>query len=591
MRINATLASAQSAKPAKAYGQLATLPLKANEMIGVLRAAIPADIPDNAVVSIAELVFHTREAYVGAVVFTAIRQSEPWSVSKVTWNSRPDIVVGSNHSTTVTSPAVGDEFRIDVTDHAQAFIAGTATNRGWRITTDAGTARDTYGSTAGKNKPYLHLEYAVPDDAPTGLVPDGAAVSIAKPTLTCAVPDGTIAIQVQIDGNADGVSVTFDSGEVPSPAGLLDLSRTDLPGGVFGGLTLGATTFWRARSKGPLGWSLWSDWATLPRVAKPTVTITSPGTTTGDKTPPITWTAAGEVMYRAQLLKPNGKVLDDSDVTASTDTEWTPETGLKKVGDIGRAHVRVWDDVDRVATPGDPIYAEAFLDFELVAIDDAPGADVITVNTDGPSPVVQVTWDGATPDLWRITRDGEFLDLIDGAEREFLDYGARPLTQHAYQALAATDTGAVSPNGPTATIRPVPAGAWLMDPDTDERIMVGDEDVTFSMAERAVLHTPLGDGAPIRRRSGTPPPSGHVTGLLASLDEDTYSADTMHATALGFKDSDQGRVYRFTIGSWNIPVTIGDLVSAPVVTDDSGQTAYSISFDWWQTNDELPWDA
>jgi hypothetical protein len=585
VRINATLVSVQSAKPAYAYGQLATVPLKSAEKAGVLRAAIPADVPDNAIVTKAELVFHTREAWTGSVVFSAQRQSEGWSVSKVTWNNRPEVLAGTSKATTVTSPALGQEFRIDVSDHAQAFVAGTATNRGWRIYTDAGTTRDIYGATAGKNKPYLSLTYVVPSDAPTGLVPDGAAVSAAKPTLTFAVPDDTIAIQVQIDAAADALSPDWDSGEVSSPAGLLALSTTTYPG-----LADGATTYWRTRSKDSLGWSLWSEWATMPRVSKPTVTITSPAATTGDKTPPITWTAPGQVMWQAQLLRPSGQIIDESDRTSSADHEWTPTKGLKRVGDQGRVHVLVWDGVDRVATPGDAIYAEGFFDFTLVAIGDAPGADSLIATQDGPGPVVRLAWVGPVPDLWRITRNGEFLDLIDGSETSWLDYTAPSGVELVYQVLVATDTGEVSPNGPTATIRTRSAGAWLIAPDTDERILMLDEDIKVDMAERAVLHTPLGDGAPVRRRSGTPPPSGTAAGLLLdSYAGDDYAPAAMAETAFAFKGSDQGRVYRLAWGAWNIPVTIGDMTPSPVPVD-TGKPAYSVSFLWWQTNDELPWD-
>src|SRR3546814_2683629 len=54
----------------------------------------------------------------------------------------------------------------------------------------------------------------------------------------------------------------------------------------------------------------------------------------------------------------------------------------------------------------------------------------------------------------------------------------------------------------------------LMDPETGEKVLLLDEDIQTVMTERAVLHTPLGDAPPIRRRSGTPPPSGTATGLL-----------------------------------------------------------------------------
>lgn len=583
MRINATLASVQSAKPAKAFGQLATTPLKSGEQVGILRAAIPADVPDDAIVTKADLVFHTREAWSGSIVFSAQRQSEPWSVSKVTWNNRPAVVSGSSKSVTVASPPVNREFRIDVADHAQAFVAGSAINRGWRITADAGNSRDIYGATAGKHKPYLDLEYVIPGDAPTGLVPDGAAVSIPKPTLTFPVPDDTVAIRVQIDDNADGVSPAHDSLEVPATVGLYDLATSS-----YAGLADGATTYWRAWTKGPLGWSLPSDWATMPRVSKPTVVITSPGPTTGDKTPPCTWTAPGQVIWHARLLDAAGRVLDDSDPTASADTEWVPRKGLKRVGELGQYHVRVFDNVNRVATPGDPIYAEATHAFALVALGQAPGADQISATLDGPTPVVRVAWDGAVPDNWRVTRDGEWLDdpdsTMEGAVMEYLDYTARPGVSHVYQALAVTDLNETSPNGPTVTITPRPPGVWLMSPDSDERLLILDQEVEANMTERAVIHTPVGDGQAIRRRSGTPPPWGTVGGLLLdSAAGDDYSAVALEAIARRFKDSDQGRVYRFVWGTWNIPVTIGDMTVFPVTLDD-GRPAFEIAFTWWQTD-------
>lgn len=580
MRINAALAQADLTKPKYAYGQLATILLKTAEKCGLLRAAFPADVPETAVVTKCDIVIGVRGSWSGSRVFSAQRNATPWTAGKVTWNNRPG-VIGTVHSTTVGAKSVGDQIRIDVLSDAQAMISGSIPNRGWRITSDEAVSRKLYGATADTGKPWLDFEYVIPGEAPTELHPDGGAVSIAKPTLSFATADEILSLQVQIDAAADTVSPDFDSGEVPASGPSLDLAST-----AFGGLTDGGTTYWRVRIKTDLGWTAYSTWATLPRVSKPTVTITSPGATTGDKTPPCTWTAAGQVSWRATLEKPNGKILDDSSKTTSSDHDWTPDEGIKKVGDSGRFRVKVWDGVDRVATPGDPIHSEAVLDFTVVHNDVAPGVDALTATLDGPSPVVRLAWPGPAADFFQVVRDDEMLDRIDGLSTGYLDYTADPRAQHVYQVRPTTSTGLVSPNGPLATITPQPAGIWLIDPETDERIMLLDAVPEFSMAERAIVHELVGDRPPVRRRSGKPPPAGTWTGVLMDSTASDYPAAAMAATALVFKDNEQGRVYRLVDKGWNLPVTIGDMTVFPVVDTQRGVVSYSVSFSWWQTRHE-----
>lgn len=583
MRINAALAQADLNKPKYSFGQLATVVLKTAEKCGLLRVGLPADIPETAVVTKADVVFAARGSWTGSRVFSAQRNATGWTVGKVTWNNRPG-VTGTVRSTTVGTKNQGDEIRINLLGDVQAMVAGSIPNNGWRITSDEATGRKLYGATAETGQPWLDLEYVIPGEPPTELHPDGRAVSIAKPTLTFAAGDEILAWQVQLDAAADPVSPDYDSGPVIASGNDIDLARTDMAGGVFAGLTDGATTYWRVRILTDLGWTDYSAWATLPRVSKPTVTITSPGPTTGDKTPPCTWTAPGQVSWRTTLEKPNGKILDDSRKTTSNDHDWTPEDGVKKVGDPARYRVKVWDNVARAATPGDPVYSEAVLDFTVVHNDVAPGVDALTASLDGSSPVVRLDWPGPAADFFQVMRDSDLLDRIDGSLTSYFDYTADPRAQHVYQVRAATSTGLVSPNGPLATITPRAPGIWLIDPETDERIMVLDAVPEFDMAERAVEHEVMGDAPTVRRRSGKPPPRGSWTGVL--VDGDAGEAAAMAATALVFKDNEQGRVYRLVDKGWNLPVTIGDMTVFPVVDTQRGSVTWSISFRWWQTRHE-----
>lgn len=584
MRINAAFAAVQDVRPSFPYGQPARVALKSGSKIALARAPIPADIPRNAVVTKADLVVATAFATSGSREIRAQRNTAMWAISNATWNNKPG-VTGTVHDETVGALAFNTPIRIDVSADVQAFVSGSAVNRGWRITTDDTTQWLVRGAWAAAGQPYLDFEYVVPGEPPEGLSPDGGAVSVDKPTLTWMAEDSQVSCQVQIDPAADAVSPDFDSGEVAESAGQYALT-----GSAYAGLADGASTSWRVRAKTDLGWSDWSEWASFDRIDLPVVDITSPGATTGDKTPPITWTPAGD-SWRVVIYNGSGKVIANSGIVSSGDQEWTPAKALTKVGQHAKVVVRVWDGEDRIATPGHPIYGEAEEVFELVATGDAPGADTISVSQVGVSPIMRVSWSGAVPDLWKPTRDGKWMDTINGSRVDFYDYYATPRTQHEWKVLAATDAGATSPNGPTANATPYPMGVWLMDPDTEEVLFImGADPVTTEMLDQAVTHAVLG-GPPVRRRIGTPPPSGTLAGELIDTPytEDDYPVQALAATALSFKVSDQDRVYRLVWGDWNIPVTIGDVNVSPMDPGDH-QVGYVIGFKWWQTDDELPWD-
>lgn len=588
MKLNVTGVPVRSVKPKIPFGQVATMPLDAGVEMCFVRATIPADIPDNAVVTKADLVFHVRGALTGSRSVTKQRCASGFTVSKLTWNNKPG-VTGATSSTTVGAVAAGTEFRVDVLDDVQLFVSGSAVNRGWRISTSDTNRVLLYGSAAGRYQPYLELEYILPGDAPGDLSPDGGVISIAKPTVQFAVPDDTVSVQVKFATNEALTTGVLTSAEVFTGVGLVDTSQLttgDFSG--FAGFTAGVTYYWAARAKTANGWSAWSDVASFSRVAKPTVTITSPDVETGDKTPPISWTASGQVAWRARIYNHvTGALLDDSGYEGGDDQDWTPTKGLRKPGQQARIIVDVWDDEDRIATPGDPAFTTATLVTELVALAETPGVDSLDA-TAGIHPYVRLAWTGDDADAWQIVRDGVWIDRIDGGLRTFLDYYAEPGRQYAYRVLPVVDDG-VGPNGPTATVYLRPPGLWLFD-ESELVFLVDHEFTEVTWDERAVVHEILGDAQAVRRRTGQPPPRGAVTGLLISGTEDALNAETMKATAMSFKASDQGRVYRMAYGDRNIPVTIGDLMVEPLNGVDA-PLSYEISFKWWQTRDELPWDA
>lgn len=579
MKLNLTSVAVRSAKPKYAYGERAAITLDSGAEMCLLRATVPADIPANAVVTKADIVLAVRNTLTGSRTVTAQRNAAAFQVSKVTWNNKPG-VTGSTHSKTVGASAVNTEVRIDVLTDVQAFVAGSATNRGWRLTTNDTSRVLFMGSLAAGRKPYLDLEYILPGDAPVDLSPDGAAVSTETPTMTFTVPDDTISVQVKTSTSPDFSTLPFTTPEIFTGVGLVDMDGL----AVF---APGYTFYWAARAKNENGWSPWSDVASFSRVLKPTVTITSPDTETGDKTPPITWTAADQVAWRARIYNAvTGALLDDSGYEGGTDQEWTPTIGLKRVGQTARIVVDVWDDVDRVATAGDPIYSRGTLVTELVALADTPGVDTLTA-TAGIYPYVRLAWSGEDADAWQVVRNGEWIDrLEDGGRRAWRDYYAEPGRAYTYRVLPVVDSG-VGPNGPSATVLLRPPGLWLFD-ETEVVFVTDHEFPEVTWDERAVLHEVLGDAPPVRRRAGQPPPRGSVSGTLIGGTDPLLTAEAMKATAMVFKASEQGRVLRMSYGDRNIPVTIGDLMVEPNSYDSP--LSYSISFKWWQTRDELPWD-
>src|SRR5689334_17773837 len=84
----------------------------------------------------------------------------------------------------------------------------------------------------------------------------------------------------------------FYDSETDYPGGVpSELAEFDLGQSSYTGVPEGADVRWRVQVLNDQGqWSDWSDWATFTRVDKGTVTITTPGTTVVEYTPPVSWT-------------------------------------------------------------------------------------------------------------------------------------------------------------------------------------------------------------------------------------------------------------------------------------------------------------
>lgn len=581
------MVSVRSAKPSYAYGATATVPLLTSAASGLIRVGMPSDIPANASVVSAILTVQQQGNVAGSVTLQLQRHSANWTTSKVTWANRPNVSGTVVIPPAKTAPTDATLWSFDVTADVAAFVLGTVANYGWRLNTTSATTVNMRGSAAAVGKPQLVITYLTPADAPINLTPAGnQAVSVAKPWLTFQAPPDTTAINVQVDADQIGAP-DFDSGDVNATVGALDSSTTAWSGLAAGGASL----YWRARTKSALGYSAFSAWAQMRRVAKPTVTITSPTATSDDLTPPVVWSVAGgvQVSWQVRVTNSAGAVVADSGQIVGTDTTWTPPKAVTTEGSTATVEVRVWDNVDRVATPGDLPYANTTLTFTAAGTASVSPATGMTAVADGFAPFVTVTGTrGSAPDSWTVVRDAQRvatgLSPASANLAAYQDWTAEPNKPHVYRAAPNTVATGTASGGPTVTVTPTCLGIWLVDPaDTTKRAVIwGDDEGDFDATELAVIHQPIA-GPPVRRVIYRPPLSGSVAGDL--VDAGGVTADSQIAALYDFKGKD--RDLRLILGDRNLLVRIGDVLIVP--TPDSDLDRHSVvSFTWWQ-QDAPPW--
>lgn len=573
-----TAVSVQSPKATTRYGAVAVAPLSASGPAAQLlvRAALNG-IPSNAVVSSALLQLWQHKGGTGSVALTAQANTAAFS-TRTTYSTKPATSATNQATQTLTAPAAGAQWSLDVTAMAQSWVSGTLANNGVTISTTSTTAGSVKGQAAASLKPQLVVTYNVPAEPPTGLHPTGGAVSVAKPTLTFQAPSDTLSVQVQVDPAANATTPAFDSGELAASAGLVSLATT-----AYAGLADGASTQWRARVKNALGWSAWSGWVSFSRAAWKALTIVSPAATSEDPSPVIQATYAGTTTSWLALTR------DASGKTVET-SNWTPGATIsfgttKSVGSSGTAVVRVRDDVTRVATPGDPDYLEASLAF-TVAPSGTPAAftSITAVQQQGARPWVSLIGSRAqVPDEVAVYRNGVLIARVSGATAfvggtfSFTDY-TMPMNTEATYSVRAVVNGSFS-NAVQAYITPRCSGIWLVDPDTGlDAVLWGDDDQDQQQPELAVEHVPANGGAVVRRRLSRFPRQGSISGLLADVDEE-LAADS-EAVLRAWVEQDAGHVYRLVLGNQNDPVILGNVVFSETALNGD-ERFLNVSADWW----------
>lgn len=628
--------SLQAAKPTTYYGRPSTFPLRGGSGTGRAVAAFRPDlskIPRNAVVTDAYVQVHMAAAAAGTLTMNLFTKTTALP-TRPTWGNFG--AVGPQVGTLTRGSLVnGSVWKIPVTATIQAMVRGTQPNNGFRLeSTSASTLMKIRGTAATGGRPALVVTYVVPPVAPSGLQPSGSAISTSRPTLMFDAAADITKMQVQIDPTGNGAAPQFNTGEVATTGGLLDLSEAAW--NAFPPLAAGETRLWRVRQSNAAGWSPWSGWVVLMRVATGTLVITQPPgdpdpeddgilvpVPIEDSTPPVTWTytppdGATQTAWRGRLLNDAGDVIADSGRTLGADAEWTPNKGLTKNGQQGVIEVEVWDDTDRVATPGDPVSVIASKPVVLAADATVDPVATLTGRVGNWVPDVTLTATrAAIPDYLALIRDGEEIARWAGLD-VFADVGGVPTatvvdpaatmnTEHTWQ-LVAIVNGKRSVGGPSYTAVPRCLGIWLAeadayfptpaDPDrpqdlTRRVVLWGGGGQEQAQPEAAIVHQPLpaslsasGTAAPVvRRRLLRSAPQGAIAGTVmyarrSTPEEPVPSAAHVEALLREWAAADSGARYVLTLGNWTGEVILGDitLTETPV---QRTERQLSVSMNWW----------
>ncbi len=517
-----------------------------NETNDIRRAFVYAarPFPRGATVVDAKLRLYTRDVWSGGpITVTAKVVTQKWKetgAGGITWADQPDVTAANVTANVANNAPVGTLVEFDVTSLLQTVASGGSAYHGFRLTIAAATTHRFHSaeSTSANLRPVLEVEWGVVGDGPVDLKPSGGlSVSKPQPTLVWELVDTEgneqAEFQVQIDDADTFSSVLHDSGWVVSEDSEYDLSTT--------GFTVanGVVRYWRVRVRDGNGIeSEWSDPVSFRRDDKGVLTITSPGATTDDVTPPITHTFTGTtqevVRYILEREDTDGWVsIYNSGPQATVATSFTlPQDLIDNETDNYRIRVFVWDNIDRVATPGDPRYVEDVQEFAYVR-DGTPAAVTSLTVTDATdedeAPGVVVEWQrAAQPDYFALKIDGKIklprIDPVDvfvsGTTYRTVVYFVVPRSEHEFEVEAVTLSGGRykhSDGNVTTDFTPNPKGVWLVAPDYNLNVFIAGKDpFEKPIGESGTTYFPINRRDPVRVRDSVRGYEGSFRGLLTA---------------------------------------------------------------------------
>lgn len=492
---NATDTTTRSVEPGTNYLASSWMETGSGQAYGWIH--FPRPFERGATIIRAVLRLRTLETSAASRTITVQRFDRLVNFSRVTWASPQPGYLAPGASTTITSGSA-QTVEIDVTAQMQAVSDG-APWWGWRLSSSSPSPIRFHSAQSRYDwaRPTLEIEWADAPDEPSDLTPSsGLAVSLAKPVLRWTYSDfgGNTEqshVHVRISSDPAMSAGLWDSGVLPLTDPELDLASTSFPG-----LT-GSRSYWQVRVRDGAGlWSGWSSVASTRYVARPVATITEPaGSTIMDPTPTVRWSFAGTQEQFRVFVRQVGKRDPswDSGRRVGAEQLLTVPAGFLRDDVQYEVTVQVWDNVDRVSTPGAADYWQAT---RVVVFDEdlaTPPVDGVSATARGRTPFVDVEWTAAsTPDFFTIGRDGRLLAKVTPAEVQiapgvyaWTDRTCPPQVEQPYTVRSMVAGKRSRPVTTWTLTRP--AGVWLLTADT-EVCMTGKDLGSPTLGSRETVH-------------------------------------------------------------------------------------------------------
>lgn len=524
------------------------------------------------------------------------RVTDRWGESKINWNNQPG--VGGTTITHTISGGNNDEEEIDVTAIYEAVTTG-ATYHGLRFVSGESGKRAFYASEhpIAAFRPKLIVVWAHAPEPPDNGAPAGdSATSLAKPTFDYHFGvKGTRADQrisahrVQIAATSDFTTPQFDSAKVATDTTMLDLSDFAYA------LLDNSDHWWRV-----MAWddddiaSDWSDKWQFQRASKGTLTLNSPTTVVNDLTPPITWVFTGRTQkkFEVSLFKKrdNGtwKRLWHMPKHTSSDTSINVPKNNIKTGETFMVRLRVWDNIDRQATPGDVSYVEVTKQFTYFR--DGTPAGVTSLTADNFGGGVALSWvDPVEPDYYSLRVDGVEVDSriepVDVLTSTLHHYAMTfwqgrdgdELTFEIERVINSAGHLFHSGTNPQQTVTVIVEGKWLVDDDPTDALaiqIINAEQAGFDIGETGETFFPLASQRPVRITDAQRGFEGSVAGVLRSTDVAQHFLDL----------KGRQKVLRYAAQELNIPVRLGESSLSPKA-DAHNYDLWVVSFDLFQVDE------
>lgn len=571
---------ARSSKPSTSFATAARDRLAVDSAQAITLLRFRVDVPAGQELVSAHIEVTAEEVWAGSRTLTMQRVATPTrSYGSITWNNRPSVATGST-AVPVTQAGTTKLWSFDVT--TDAALGGVLD---WQLTSSDTTTRWLKGPRRATGYPRLVLVTQAGATTPTGVKPAGT-ISVAAPVVQWTAQAGVDKVQLQVDAvGGTFAAPSFDTGDVLTTRGLVDTAAEG-----WSGLTAGTSADVRVRQHTASGWSGWSDPVTLTRVAKGTVTISNPIAVDEDGTPPVVWSFTGTQTAWQVIVERNGEVLTytGDGKQPGTDTSFTPPVGARVTGDVVTRTVRVWDNQDRVESPGDPAYAQASVTSTYQRTTDvaAMGSLAITplISEDGPGR--RLTFSRTPlPDEIGVERDGVIVARLDPTDTTWDDWGHPVNRVSTYKVLAIVN-GRTSQAAPTQSIEVPLGGVWLVDPATGRGFTLDGLELQLTYGDVTGTYTAVTAAELISRTTALRGAEGAMTGTVGDWPgrtRDEQVADLWWLRA-------NPRVLRLVTGDLNIPVTVSGLWAAfDPETSFVGSIEHRATFGFRQTSDELPW--